>query len=54
LDDPQYLQNVLNRIPAHKVADIKDVAGAVIYLASSAGDMVTGTILLVDGGWTAQ
>jgi NAD(P)-dependent dehydrogenase (short-subunit alcohol dehydrogenase family) len=54
LDDPQYLQNVLNRIPAGKVAAIKDVAGAVIYLASSAGDMVTGTILLVDGGWTAQ
>jgi len=54
LDDPQYLQSVLNRIPAQKVASIKDVAGAVIYLASPAGDMVTGSILMVDGGWTAQ
>ncbi|WP_308633918.1 SDR family NAD(P)-dependent oxidoreductase [Paenibacillus silvisoli] len=54
LDDPHYLSGVLNRIPAEKVAGIKDVAGAVIYLASPASDMVTGTILLVDGGWTAQ
>ncbi|UJF32978.1 SDR family NAD(P)-dependent oxidoreductase [Paenibacillus hexagrammi] len=54
LDDPDYLQTVVDRIPAGKVADIKDVAGAVIYLASPAGDMVTGTVLLVDGGWTAQ
>lgn len=54
LDNPEYLEGVLNRIPAKKVASIKDVAGAVIYLSSSAGDMVNGTILLVDGGWTAQ
>jgi NAD(P)-dependent dehydrogenase (short-subunit alcohol dehydrogenase family) len=54
LDDPQYLKQVVDRIPIGRVAHIKDVAGAVIYLASSAGDMVTGTVLSVDGGWTAQ
>jgi len=54
LDNPEYLKGVVDRIPAGKVADINDVAGAVIYLASSASDMVTGTVLLVDGGWTAQ
>jgi NAD(P)-dependent dehydrogenase (short-subunit alcohol dehydrogenase family) len=54
LDNPEYLKTVLDRIPAGKVADISDVAGAVIYLASEAGKMVNGTILLVDGGWTAQ
>jgi NAD(P)-dependent dehydrogenase (short-subunit alcohol dehydrogenase family) len=54
LDNPEYLQGVLDRLPIGKVAQIKDVAGAVIYLASPAGDMVSGTILLVDGGWTAQ
>jgi len=41
---------VRSRKVAHKVADLKDVVVAVIYLASPAGDMVTGTILLVDGG----
>jgi NAD(P)-dependent dehydrogenase (short-subunit alcohol dehydrogenase family) len=54
LDNPEFLQTVVERIPAGKVAEIKDVAGAVIYLASQAGDMVTGTVLMVDGGWTAQ
>lgn len=54
LDDPEYYRNVVNRIPANRVAELQDVAGAVIYLASPAGNMVTGTTLMVDGGWTAQ
>jgi NAD(P)-dependent dehydrogenase (short-subunit alcohol dehydrogenase family) len=54
LDNPDYLQGVLNRLPIGHVGTIADVAGAVIYLASPAGGMVSGTLLLVDGGWTAQ
>ena len=54
LDDPDYLQGVLDRIPIGRVGTVADVSGAVIYLASSAGAMVNGTILAVDGGWTAQ
>ncbi|HML20679.1 MAG TPA: SDR family oxidoreductase [Aggregatilinea sp.] len=54
LDNPDYLAGVLSRIPINKVGTIADVAGAVIYLASPAGGMVTGHLLLVDGGWTAQ
>ena len=54
LDDPEYLAGVLERIPAGKVGTITDVAGAVIYLASPAAAMVTGHVLVVDGGWTAQ
>ena len=54
LDDPEFLKTVLDRIPVKKVASIDDVAGAVIYLASPATGMVTGTLLLVDGGWTVQ
>jgi len=54
LDNPDYLQGVLDRLPIGHVGTITDVAGAVIYLASPAAAMVTGTILLVDGAWTAQ
>ena len=54
LDNPDYLQGVLDRLPIGHVGNITDVAGAVIYLASPAGGMVNGTVLLVDGGWTAQ
>jgi NAD(P)-dependent dehydrogenase (short-subunit alcohol dehydrogenase family) len=54
LDDPAYLRGVVDRIPMGKVGRIADVAGAVIYLASDAASMVNGSILSVDGGWTAQ
>lgn len=54
LDQPEYLENVLARLPIGRVGTITDVAAAVIYLASPAGALVTGTVLMVDGGWTAQ
>ncbi|MFC4098804.1 SDR family NAD(P)-dependent oxidoreductase [Paenibacillus xanthanilyticus] len=54
LDTPEFRRDVLARIPAGRIGTIDDVAGAVIYLASPASDLVTGTLLLVDGGWTAQ
>jgi NAD(P)-dependent dehydrogenase (short-subunit alcohol dehydrogenase family) len=54
LDDPAFRQKVLERIPAQRVGTIDDVAGAVIYLASPAGSLVTGSVLTVDGGWTAR
>jgi 2-deoxy-D-gluconate 3-dehydrogenase len=54
LDTPAYRQGVLDRLPIGRVGTIADVAAAVIYLASPAGAMVTGTVLMVDGGWTAQ
>lgn len=54
LDNPAYLKGVLDRLPIGHVGTITDVGAAVIYLASPAGGLVTGTVLLVDGGWTAQ
>lgn len=54
LDDPEFAAEVLARIPAGRVGTTADVAGAVIYLASPAAALVTGHILTVDGGWTAQ
>jgi NAD(P)-dependent dehydrogenase (short-subunit alcohol dehydrogenase family) len=54
LDTPAFAADVLSRLPVGRVGDTMDVAGAVIYLASPAADLVTGTVLLVDGGWTAH
>jgi len=54
LDDPDYRANVVSRIPVGDVGEIRDVTGAVVYLSCEAGAMVNGSILTVDGGWTAQ
>jgi NAD(P)-dependent dehydrogenase (short-subunit alcohol dehydrogenase family) len=54
LDQPEFLAGVLEGIPVGRVGTSTDVAGAVIYLASPAASLVTGTVLVVDGGWTAR
>ena len=54
LGDPAFLATVLERIPVGHVGSTADVAAAVVFLASRAAGMVTGTILPIDGGWTAQ
>ncbi len=54
LDNPDYLKNVLNRIPVGKVATIRDIAAAIIYLAGPNSGMVTGSNLVIDGGWTIK
>jgi len=45
---------VLGNIPLGRVGKPEDVIGGVLYLASDASDLVTGHILLMEGGWTAQ
>ena len=52
--DKKLKKLILNRIPMGKTATESDIATAVCFLASSAASMITGTSLLVDGGWTAQ
>jgi len=54
LDDPDVAADILARIPVGRFGTTADVAAAVIYLASPAAGLVTGTVLPVDGGWTAQ
>ena len=54
LDKPEVKGSILSHLPIGRLGTITDVAGAVIYLASPAGGLVTGEILLVDGGWTSQ
>ena len=51
---PGFAQWVKERIPAGGVGRPEDVASAVVFAASPAAGLVTGSSLLVDGGWTAQ
>jgi NAD(P)-dependent dehydrogenase (short-subunit alcohol dehydrogenase family) len=54
LDRPEFLADVVSRIPVGRVGTTAEVAAAVIFLASKEAAMVNGTSILVDGGWTAQ
>ena len=45
---------VLGKIPIGKVATESDIATTVCFLASPASSMITGTSIIIDGGWTAQ
>ncbi len=49
-----FREYVLGNIPLGRVGQPEDVVGGVIYLASEASDLVTGHVLLIDGGWTAH
>lgn len=53
-DDPAFKDHVLGMIPLGRLGTPADVAAAVVYLCSPAAAMVTGTSLVVDGGWTAR
>ncbi len=52
--DEEFYRYCLSNIPLGRVGKPSDVTGAVVYLASSASDLVTGHILHVDGGWTCH
>ena len=53
LENPEFLNYVLGMIPCGKLAEVKDVANAAIFLASEEAKMITSHTLCVDGGWTA-
>jgi 2-dehydro-3-deoxy-D-gluconate 5-dehydrogenase len=52
--DPVRSKQILERIPAGRWGDATDVAGAAVFLASSAANYVTGHVMVVDGGWMAR
>lgn len=55
LADPAFERDLVERIAGvHRVGEPVDVVGAVVFLASPAASLVTGTTLMVDGGWTAR
>jgi NAD(P)-dependent dehydrogenase (short-subunit alcohol dehydrogenase family) len=51
---PEFRKWVLDRIPLGRIGQLDEVASTVVFLASPAASLITGTSLLIDGGWTAQ
>jgi NAD(P)-dependent dehydrogenase (short-subunit alcohol dehydrogenase family) len=53
-EDPAFEQEVLDRIPLGRIGEVDDVTGSICFLLSTQAALITGHILAVDGGWTAQ
>ena len=53
LKNKKFKNEMLNKIPMGKFASLSDIATTVAFLASDSSSMITGTSILVDGGWTA-
>ena len=51
---PEMVDWVLSKIKLPRIGEVEDIMGAVLFLASDASAMVTGTSILIDGGWTAD
>ena len=53
-EDKIFKKTMMNNIPLGRFATESDIATAVVYLASNASSMITGSSLVIDGGWTAK
>lgn len=50
--DPAFYKNVLEMVPMGRIGDPRELAGTAIFLASQASDYMTGSVVVVDGGYT--
>ena len=53
-DNPERFAWIMEKIKLPRVAEVEDIMGAALFLASDASAMVTGTAMMIDGGWTAD
>ncbi|EEX09718.1 gluconate 5-dehydrogenase [Ruegeria lacuscaerulensis ITI-1157] len=53
-DNPERAAWIMDKIKLNRAGEVEDIMGAVLYLASDASGLVTGTSMLIDGGWTAD
>jgi NAD(P)-dependent dehydrogenase (short-subunit alcohol dehydrogenase family) len=54
LDNPAVYRAFADKIPLNRWGDPEELAGAIVFLASDASSFMTGAVLTIDGGWTAQ
>lgn len=54
LSDPAFKEWILSKIKLGRIGVVQDIMGPVVFLASEASALVTGSSLMVDGGWTAE
>ena len=53
-DDPAFRDSVLSKIKLGRIGRVEDLMGAILFLASDASALMTGTSIVIDGGWTAD
>ena len=53
-ENPAFMQSVLTKIKLGRLGQVEDLMGPVVFLASDASALMTGSSVLVDGGWTAD
>jgi NAD(P)-dependent dehydrogenase (short-subunit alcohol dehydrogenase family) len=54
LADPGYEREMIDRTPLGRIGVVEDITPAAVFLVSDAASYITGTSLLIDGGWTAS
>ena len=53
-EDPAFKSHVLSKIKLGRIGQVEDLMGAILFLASDASALMTGTSMIIDGGWTAD
>ena len=54
LSDPTFRRDTLSKIKLGRLGQLEEVTGAIVFLASDASALMTGSAMVVDGGWTAE